>query len=141
MKNFVITGLVLAFGLGNAYAACSESAGWKKMNAAGSGGSQALSTLGGKTVCVGSAPTWTNQEYHSGATSGPLIDYKRGPGHAVDPTSTIGSWSIAGDQIQYFYTGGATYIFDVYEKSGAYSFCNGTSSAAEATIRTGQVSC
>lgn len=144
MKIFFVVGaLAFAFVSGQASAACAESGGWKKMNVAGSGGSLALSTLGGKTVCVGSSPTWEAQEFHQG-TSGAannLIDFKRGPGHATDPTGPVGSWSIEGNQIRHNYGAGANYIYDVYEKSGAYSFCVGSSEKAAATVRTGQVGC
>jgi len=142
MKKFAVMGAVaLAFVSGQAAAVCSETAGWKKMNATGSGGSLALSTLGGKTVCVGAPPTWDAQEFHSGTTGGDLIDYKRGPGHPVDPTGKVGTWSIVGNQINYNYGPAANYTYDVYEKNGAYSFCVGASEKAAATIRTGQVGC
>lgn len=139
--SFAMSAVVLAFVSGQASAACAEGAGWKQMNAAGSGGSLALSTLAGKTVCVGSAPTWDAQEFHSGTTGGDLIDYKRGPGHPIDPTGKVGTWSIAGNQINHNYGPAANYTYDVYEKTGAYSFCVGTSEKAAATIRNGQVGC
>ena len=144
MKTFVVMGaFALAVVSGQAAAACSEGAGWKKMNAAGSGGSLALSTLGGKTVCVGAAPTWDAQEFHqtpSGAANN-LIDFKRGPGHATDPTGPVGKWTLVGDQINYNYGTGGNYTYDVYEKNGDYSFCVGANERAAATIRTGQVGC
>lgn len=138
-----MSAVVLAFVSGQASAACTEGAGWKKMNAAGSGGSLALSTLAGKTVCVGASPTWDAQEFHQtpGGTANNLIDFKRGPGHAIDPTSPVGTWSIEGDQIRHNYGVGANYIYDVYEKSGSYSFCVGASEKAAATVRSGQVGC
>lgn len=140
MKTFVLAStMALALVSGEAMAVCSETSGWKKMNAAGSGGSLALSTLGGKTVCVGSAPTWQAQEFHQ--VGGTLIDYKRGSGHPIDPTKTIGTWSVSGNQIAYSYTSGGSYTFDVYEKNGAYSFCTSGGSAAEATIRDSQGPC
>lgn len=140
MKKIVLAStLALALVSGQAMAVCSETAGWKKMNSGGTGGSMALGTLSGNTVCVGAAPTWTAQEFHQ--AGGSLIDYKRGPSHAIDPTTTVGSWSVVNDQIQYVYTSGGSYTFDIYEKTGAYSFCTGGTSAAEATTRAGQSAC
>lgn len=142
MKTFALAAtIVIAIASGQAMAICSATGGWKKMNAAGSGGSLALNTLTGKTVCVGAAPTWQAQEFHQ--AGGALFDYKRGPATPgnVDPTEQVGAWSIVADQVNYSYTSGGSYIFDVYEKSGAYSFCTGSVSAAEATTRVGQLSC
>lgn len=142
MKTFALaTTLVFALASGQAMAICTATGDWKKMDTAGSGGSLALNTLTGKTVCVGAAPTWQAQEYHQ--TGGALIDYKRGPAAPgnVDPSEQVGAWSILGNQMSYSYTNGGNYTFDVYENSGAYSFCTGAASVAEATLRTGQVPC
>lgn len=139
MKKIVLASTVaLALVSGQAMAVCS---GNSRLNQ-----TQLSTVLGNKTVCVGSAPTWTAQEFHSGATSGSLIDYKRGPGHAVDPSATVGSWAIAGSgnnaTVTYSYTGGSTYSWEVFDNGGgAFSFCSGGSSGAEATIKQGQVSC
>ena len=139
MKTFVLVSTVVcALFAGEAIALCSETAGWKKMTTAGSGGSLAISTLTGKTVCVGSAGNWDAQEFHQ--SGGALKDYKKGPSDTVDPTSQVGTWSPLPDQISYTY-GPTVYIYDVYEKTGSYSFCVGGSEKAAATIRTGQVAC
>ena len=50
--------------------------------------------LAGKMVCaaVGNE-RW--QEWHNGnAISGVVVDYKRGPGHAVDPSEQVGTYRI-----------------------------------------------
>lgn len=54
-----------------------------------------MSFVRGTTFCVArGAERW--QEFH--ATSGELIDYKLGPGHPVDPTKTVGTWTVTGMQ-------------------------------------------
>ena len=89
-----------------------------------------------KMVCVGSAGAWKNQEYH--ASSGAIVDYKRGPAGPGnnDPTSTIGTWSTgtAGEgngntrgTITYTYTNGPTFTYMVALSGNTLFFC--TSSA------------
>lgn len=104
----------------------------------------ALSTkLSGNTVCVAkSGGGWEAQEQHQ--TNGDLVDYKRGPGHAVDPTKKVGTWSIAANQVSYTYTGGAPISFSVCDAGGnAIGFCGngGTAVTVSATVKTGQSSC
>jgi hypothetical protein len=54
-----------------------------------------MSFVRGTTFCVARGnERW--QEFH--AESGELIDYKLGPGHPVDPTKTVGSWTVTGMQ-------------------------------------------
>lgn len=51
--------------------------------------------VGNKTICATyNSDKW--QEFHSGTTSGPLSDYKKGPSDPVDPSKTVGTWSIEG---------------------------------------------
>lgn len=141
-KIFLASTMALALVSGSAMAVCSSGAGWKKANNGGTGGNPDITAvLSGNTVCVGSAPTWTAQEYHQ--SGGTLIDWKRGPSAPgnIDPTEAVGSWSIVGDQVQYIYTSGGSYTFDVYVNAPNYSFCTGTSSAADATVKTGQSAC
>ena len=54
--------------------------------------------LGGKTVCASLSATEQWQEYHVGNSTagGDLIDYKKGPSDAVDPTEKVGTWSTTG---------------------------------------------
>ena len=81
-------------------------------------------TLIGNTVCVGSSPTFEHQEIHygTGAAGSSLWDYKRGSGHAIDPTVPIGTWEVSGNNashiITYTYTGGVTtYPYKVYDNA------------------------
>ena len=96
---------------------------------------QLTALLGGKTACVAGGFGWENQEYHSGTSSGSIIDYKHGapaPGK-VDPTTTIGTYSIGGStygQVTYSYTGGPSYTYyvlgnsaPVTPRAGTYYFC------------------
>jgi hypothetical protein len=100
--------------------------------------------LAGKTVCVGASPTFTSQEYHSGTTGGSIIDYKRGSSDPKDPTTTIGSWSVSGNQVTYTYTSGGSYSYTVWQQSGGttFDFCNGTTAiVSAASIKAGQTGC
>lgn len=70
--------------------------------------------LTGRTVCASlGGDRW--QERH--VAGGALIDYKRGPGHAVDPTTQVGTWATSGAVgntiVTYSYTGGSSYAFTV----------------------------
>jgi len=110
----------------------------------------------GNTVCVqGSAvgytaAPWYNQEYHQGSgTSGTLIDYKQGPSSTVDPSETIGTWSISGSDtstvLNYSYTGGPNFTYKVFDVGGgSYDFCD-TNNASNVIpviyIKQGQVAC
>ena len=65
---------------------------------------EVVALVAGRTMCAARAPDrW--QEFHSGATAagGPLNDWKRGPGHPVDPTETVGSWSVNGSLLTHNY--------------------------------------
>lgn len=105
--------------------------------------------LGNKTVCaaVGN-DAW--QEFHSGATvaGGPLIDYKLGPGHPVDPTETVGAWSViggagarSGSSVSYRYTGGSTYVYAVCDAGATVNFCSAARNITGARLLAGQVAC
>jgi hypothetical protein len=117
----------------------------------------ALSTLlAGKTVCakVGNE-AW--QEFHSGSTAagGQLIDYKRGPGHPVDPSEVVGSWSVVGSagaktgwRVRYDYGSGGAYEYAVCQAGTALSpisFCGTGSTISRnitgARLQTGQGPC
>lgn len=102
-----------------------------------------LSTLlTGNTVCaVRLTDRW--QEQH--VSGGNLIDYKRGPGHPVDPSESVGRWSILGSganaTVVYNYGGGGTFTFRVFAVAGnSYSFCDGAIELP-ATILNGAVPC
>ena len=103
--------------------------------------------LTNKTVCAVRPPGERWQEFHSGS-SGPLIDYKLGPGHPVDPTKQVGTWSASNGvnaDVTYNYGPGATYTFIVcavptVAAATSYTFI-GPSTVTGATLRSGQVSC
>ena len=105
--------------------------------------------LGNKTVCAAAGnDSW--QEFHSGATEagGPLIDYKLGPGHPVDPSETVGSWSVVsgagtrtGAAVSHNYGSGGTYTYVVCDAAGTVNFCGAPRNVTGATLRNGQVSC
>ena len=101
--------------------------------------------LSGQTVC-GSSGSDTWQEWHQ--TSGTLTEYAKGPGHPVDPTHDVGSWSLgSGNTITYNYTGGSSYTFELWLDLGNSSllFCeSGAGTNAVATVNTtftGQGAC
>lgn len=149
MKTFVLASTIaLTLVSGQAMAACSAGGGWTQMTAVTP---PLIGDLAGKTVCVGTGSPWTAQEYHQ--AGGALIDWKRGlaaPGN-VDPTKQVGTWNVVGDQVQYLYNVYTPNVlagpYDVYTNNNALSdgaalsFCTGTTSAVEATIKTGQVPC
>lgn len=75
---------------------------------------------------------------------GSLQDYKKGPGHAVDPSKTVGTWSVSGDTVQYSYVEGGTtsgpFSHTVHNSGGgAYSVCQ--SGAEVATLQEGSNGC
>lgn len=109
------------------------------------GGLPSISTLlTGNTVCVGSPGNWEAQEFHK--SDGNLIDYKKGPSDPVDPTATVGSWSITGTgaatRVNYTY-GTTTYNNAVWDHGdGTYSFCNQSGNETiPSAIKAGQTGC
>ena len=98
--------------------------------------------LSGNTVCaIRNSDRW--QELHQ--AGGALIDYKRGAGDPVDPSETVGNWSIAGNgtnaTVVYNYGSGGTFTFQVYLNSGnSYSFCVGLTDLP-VTIKNGGGAC
>lgn len=122
MKTFVLAStMALALVSGEAMAVCSGNG---RLNA-----TQLGSVLTNNTVCV-PAVTVTNmtwQELHS--SGGSLVDYKRGPGHAVDPSETVGTWSVIGTgnsaTIRHNYGTGGSYDYAVFDNgNGTHSFCS-----------------
>lgn len=109
-----------------------------------------LSTLlQNNTVCAALASDrW--QEYH--APGGALFDWKRGPGHPVDPREQVGTWSItsvtvggsAREQVTHRYTGGGSYTYRVCLTGPTYTFQQvspTTITITGATIPAGSVAC
>lgn len=101
--------------------------------------------LGGNTLCAArDADRW--QEFHSGASSGSLIDWKLGPGHPVDPRETVGSWTAqngANSSVTHTYDG-TSYTWLVCQVgASSYTFVSTGASGTitGATVRAGQVSC
>lgn len=86
--------------------------------------------LTGNTACVPpvTQPTMESQELH--VSGGALIDYKRGPGHPVDPSTQVGTWSVTGTDgrgvfVTYDYGGGKIYTYAVWNNGdGTHSFCS-----------------
>lgn len=131
MKLLVIASVLATAGLaGNAFAACTGTA---------LTGSQITAALSGKTVCVGTSGNWQAQEYHN--SNGTITEYARGPGDLVDGSKDIGGWSVANNQITYSYTGGSPYTFTVYQSGSNFSFCNGATEAASATVKATSSGC
>jgi hypothetical protein len=104
----------------------------------------ALQTLiGNKTICAASSSnsdTW--QEFHQGLSSGPLIDWKQGPNHPVDPTSVVGTWSLPNDTLTHSY-GALSYSWWVCQTATSITLVStGVSSTITgATLKSGSVSC
>ncbi len=124
---------------------------------------QIVPMLAGRTVC-GRAGNDSWQEFHQGSTAagGPVIDWKRGPGHATDPTTQVATWSVPATRgearVVYDYGGGTTFRFAVCDASAnaatktrstqtgsnAIHLCgegNTPTNVLSATVRAGQVAC
>lgn len=103
-----------------------------------------FNTLNGNKVCVTIPANNASQEQHR--TDGTLYDYKRGPGHPIDPTEQVGNWSVNpgsgqdSNRVIYNYLGGDSFNFTLHlQTNGTYDFCtskNGTT-VVNATIETG----
>ena len=106
-----------------------------------------VTLVAGKTVCVPNGTEWQWQELHNGSNQqgGTLIDYKRGPGHAVDPSETVGSWSVSNKggnaTIEHKYGSGGTFTYSVWNNgNGTHSFCSAAPEIV-ATVKTTQTGC
>lgn len=101
--------------------------------------------VGGKTMCAARAgERW--QEFHQGnGNGGSLIDWKLGPGHAVDPTETVGTWSASnGDSLlTHAYTGGSSFTWLVCINGGVLTLVSTGSAGTVSgvTLLNGQVQC
>ncbi len=129
-RGLLVTGLGLTMMslAGQSLAACTDAT---RINSA----PVIVALLAGKTVCVPAVtiPDMTWQELHQGATAagGALVDYKRGPGHAIDPSEPVGTWSVdtsnGGNQprVIHNYGTGGTYTYSVHNNgNNTYSFCS-----------------
>jgi hypothetical protein len=95
----------------------------------------------GNTVCAANGgDAW--QEFHQ--SGGVLIDYKKGPTDTVDPSETVGSWSVTGNDpeatVTYNYGSGGIYSYAIYNTGSSYDFC-GATTVTDVTIKPGQVAC
>lgn len=123
--------VVLAAFSGSAFAVCST----PYLN-----GTSASSLLNGNTACSpagcsGTGCSW--QEQHR--TNGELWDFKKGSGDPVDPTSKVGTWSVAatGKVTHSYNAGGGSFVYDIKNNgNGTYSFC-GTPGEIVLSIKTG----
>ena len=112
------------------------------------GSSSTATSLGslliGNTVCVGTTGHWEAQEFHK--SDGNLIDWKKGASDPVDPTKSVGSWSITGTgtsaRVNYTYDS-TTYSNIVWDHGNStYSFCNQNGNETMPSyIKTGQGAC
>ena len=98
--------------------------------------------LEGNTVCVGAQPTMDAQEFHQ--AGGALIDYKRGPGHPIDPTKQVGTWTVTdvrGARVNHHYGGATKFGYSVWNNNnGTHSFCS-DNSEVKARIKSGGGAC
>lgn len=84
--------------------------------------------LAGKMAC-GTAGTERWQEWHNGnAAGGVVIDFKLGPGHPVDPSGRVGTYSVStagtNSTVSYAYGGSTNYAYRVCRVgSTSYAFC------------------
>ncbi len=95
----------------------------------------------GNTVCATRGSEVWQEQHRSG---GQLWDYKKGPGHPIDPSKQVGTWSISRNIVTYCYTGGICYGYTVHGTgSGSYDFCapNGSVVVSGATFKPGYTSC
>lgn len=111
----------------------------------GTNGTTLSALLTNNTVCVGSAGNWQAQEYHQ--SGGNLIDFKKGASDPVDPTASVGSWSLSGTgtaaRVNYNYGVAPIYNNAVWDHgNGTYSFCNQLGTETPVIyIKSGQVGC
>lgn len=124
--------------------ACAASPGVVRLSNA-----QMTALFTGQTVCGIPGPGYPGspndrfQEEH--LATGDLFDYKRGPGHPVDPREKVGSWSVGPDKavgaaaVTHKYTGGTAFTWAVFgpatNAAGAvYSFCSGNAEHVRAFV-------
>ncbi len=133
MKQIAVAGLVALAGGVAAQTCTCEGAGNTRIQDAA-----LTAALSGNTVCVPNAAGWEWQEQHRAVTagvsrSGELWDFKRGPGHAIDPTKRVGDWAITattiagGEHVSHSYLGGSgsSYSYKVCRvgATASYGFC------------------
>lgn len=122
MKKFLLTSAALLIvATGNTLAACSDPQITSTSN-------PTLTTLingngSGNTLCAASGNERWQEQHRPG---GQLWDYKKGPSDPVDPTSQVGTWSIAGNNLVHTY-GSTSYSYTVHRRQGfganAFTLC------------------
>ena len=142
MKKFVLVAIMASSLVsGQAMAACTT--------ATRLAGPAISALLENNTVCVPTVtiPTMTWQELHQGTSGGALVDYKRGPGHPVDPSETVGTWTVTGQgnspgTVVHNYGSGGSYTYTVHSTpvSNIYSFCVGLTEIV-ARVKSGGGAC
>lgn len=129
MKHLMVASIVLLSGIsGEVMAACTTPA--TQVTGA------ALATLiSGQTVCATRGSDRWQEQHQGGPLSGSLSDYKKGPTDPIDPTETVGTWSVntTANTVTYTYTGGSSYTYSVYNDGGTYSFCTAPGGAVVVT--------
>lgn len=98
----------------------------------------------GATICaVRGSDRW--QEFH--ASNFDLVDWKMGPGHAVDPREKVGTWSAsngANAAVTHDYGGGGVHTWAICRVGTGftYTLVSGTGGTVTgATVLAGQVAC
>jgi hypothetical protein len=81
-----------------------------------------VALLTNKMVC-GNVGNEVWQEWHNGTSAGQIVDYKLGPSNAVDPSTQVGTYSVANNTVTYNYTGGGSYSYEVCQGAASYTFC------------------
>jgi hypothetical protein len=81
------------------------------------------SLLSNKMVC-GSVGGDSWQEWHNGSSSGVVVDYKMGPSHPNDPSTTVGTYAVNADNTVTYTYGSQTYKYAVCSTARSiYTFC------------------
>ncbi len=126
----------LALGHSSAYAVC---AGIKQQNLSAllSNNSVSFDAISPTGWMIGASPDW--HEIHEGVSSGNLWEVGGGIGHAVHPTTKVGTWSIQNDgtpnaNVSYTYDSAGTFTFEVYFDGTDYRWWDGTTCKAIGVI-------
>lgn len=136
MKKIFVTGAVLLLGFsGNVFASCLDT----QMTDSPPSTPTLTTVITNNTICATQgAEKW--QEQHR--PGGELWDYKQGPGHPVDPTEKVGTWSIINNQIVHTY-GSTSYSYNLHRRTGAganaFTLCGPLT--LDVTILRGQQRC
>ena len=79
--------------------------------------------LSNKMVC-GSSGSEAWQEWHNGSSSGVVWDYKLGPNHPVDPSTSVGTYVVNPDNTVSYTYGSNSFKYAVCSTARSiYTFC------------------